>query len=182
MVRDRVVEEGTDPRRLAELGEGHLREDRLAVAAHQHERRAHRAVDDARPVGGLERPGERDAHAQHPLDVEHPGRQQQALGGRALVTVAHHVGPPVVQPAAAVDGDEVGVAAEPGGRRHRLVEPVGGGRIEAPVVDRDRDCATVGVTVGRPECAGRTLHEERQTAAVGYRRSSGVASHDGGRI
>ncbi len=182
VVRDRVVEEGADARRLAELGERHLGEDRPAVAAHQHERRAHPAVDDAGPVGGLERPGERDAHAQDALDVEHAGGQQQALGGRALVAVADDVGPAVVEPAAAVDGDEVGVTTQPRGRLDGRVEPVGGGRVEAAVVHRDRDRATVGVAVGRPECAGRTLPQERETAAVGYRRSSGVASHDEGRI
>ena len=149
-----MVEEGADAGRLAELGERHLGQYRPPVGAHQHERRAHAPVDHAGPVGGLERAGQRDAHAQHALDVEHAPRHHQALGGRALVAVADHVRPAVVEPPAAVDGDEVGVAAQLGGGLDGGVEPFVGGRVEAPVVHRDRDCATVRIAVGRPECAG----------------------------
>ena len=115
VVQRRAVGRRVDPDGFVEAGE-----HRLARVGDQHGARPHVAVQDARPVHGLERAGELDADRDH---VAQPHRLDavQELEQRARAAFEDERGPPVRQLDLLMTGDDVRVRAH-GGEDAALVD------------------------------------------------------------
>ncbi len=179
VVAHRVVE-GAEPREHRERRQPGLGHERLAVRPEHQAGGRQVAVDDARGVGRLERPGQQHAHLEGPLHVQGAVQLEQGVEGLGRLGVGDDPGPVVVGMAPLVDRDHARVHAEPLRRGRGPVEVGLRATLAQRGIGDDRHRATQSVARGGKQAARDPLPDEGEVTAPGYLR--GDPSHDSGRI